>query len=396
MGPANELTPTVATPLQETHSANSRHRQTLAVALGAIVVVTGTLAGILLSAPSRPGRHVATPRARTTRRPSQIPSYEELPKLVGLTVAAAETRLSHIGLRWHLNVVASPSVTAAGTVLGEKPVYPDTVRRGDIVSLSVGKPYPTAAVPNVSGPHESEQAARAALVRAGFTPKTNFVGATNVGQLAFKGDVLSQKPTAGSVTAKNSIVTINVVRGAALVTVPGTVLGETPARAGATLAGAQLSVGTTESGFSSTVRAGDVASTYPGTGESVTVGSTVNLVISTGPAAVVPDLRGDTVVEAERALRRAGLVLGRVNPTIGPNGLVVAQAAKPGRELAHGTSITIAVGTSPVGNPATTPAAGTVRVVNDDKRCHRTHRQIDGSGGRVEHHRLELKSWLVT
>jgi beta-lactam-binding protein with PASTA domain len=85
----------------------------------------------------------------------------------------------------------------------------------------------------------------------------------------------------------------------------------------------------------------------------VTVSSTVNLVISTGPAAVVPDLEGDNIAEARHALRAAGLVLGHVNPAAGPNGLIVAQAAKPGRRLVQGIPITVVVGVSPVGNSGT-------------------------------------------
>ena len=356
---ATDVTFTPVTPPgRETGSGKSRHLRRSVVILGATFVVTGVLAGILLST-SSPSRPLGTaPRARTHTAP-QIPSYEALPDVVGLSPATAERRLSAAGLRWHLRAVVSPSVTAAGTVLNENPVYPGTVRRGDAITLAVGKPYPTAKVPNVSGSHESAKTALAVLHRAGFTPKTNLVRATSVGQLGLEGDVVSQKPSQGSVQAKNSIVTINVVSGAALVSIPGGIVGETPAQAGASLAGAQLIVGMTKSS-SSTVPAGDVAGTYPSTpGEPVPVGSTVNLVISSGPASVVPELKGDTVAEAKRALRGAGLVLGRVNPAVGPSGLVVAQAARPGRELARGTSITIAVGISSVGSSATTPVAGT-------------------------------------
>jgi serine/threonine-protein kinase len=279
---------------------------------------------------------------------------ETLPKLVGLTKSRAEVRLSNAGLQWHLIEASSPSAAAAGTVLAQTPAFPGRVRRGEVITLTVGKPYPTAAVPNVSNPPESAQAAQAALAKAGFTPKTNFVKATTTSELALEGKVLSQSPAAGSVKAAHSIVVVDVVSGAATVTIPATIVGETPSQAGATLAGAQLHLGTTTNQFSPTVPAGDVARTYPSApGQSVTVSSTVNLVISTGPAAVVPDLEGDNIAEARHALRAAGLVLGHVNPAAGPNGLIVAQAAKPGRRLVQGIPITVVVGVSPVGNSGT-------------------------------------------
>jgi beta-lactam-binding protein with PASTA domain len=90
----------------------------------------------------------------------------------------------------------------------------------------------------------------------------------------------------------------------------------------------------------------------------VAVGSTVNLVISTGPPSVVPELRGDTLAAARRALRAAGLALGQVNQGQGPAGLVVAQAARPGRTLRRGTAIAIVVGTTPPGNSGTSSSSG--------------------------------------
>jgi beta-lactam-binding protein with PASTA domain len=43
------------------------------------------------------------------------------------------------------------------------------------------------------------------------------------------------------------------------------------------------------------------------------VGSAVNLIVSTGPDAVVPDLNGDSIAETRHALLVAGLRLGHVS-----------------------------------------------------------------------------------
>jgi len=83
----------------------------------------------------------------------------------------------------------------------------------------------------------------------------------------------------------------------------------------------------------------------------------VDLVISTGAVKRVPDLEGDTVAEARHALRTAGLRLGQVRSGAGPNGLIVAQAARVGRWLAEGTPIVVVVGVSPPATSMTSSSA---------------------------------------
>jgi beta-lactam-binding protein with PASTA domain len=84
----------------------------------------------------------------------------------------------------------------------------------------------------------------------------------------------------------------------------------------------------------------------------------VNLVVSTGPPAVVPQLRGDTLAEARHALRAAGLILGTVNYEPGASGIVLDQAARAGRTLPPGTQITVVVGQTTAGSSgAPTPTS---------------------------------------
>jgi serine/threonine-protein kinase len=334
--------------------------------IAATVVVGGTLLGLLLTS-SSPSQHLATggvrpkPTHHASRASSPLRTVSETsPNLVGLSESKAEALLSSVGLRWRLAKVVSPDSAAAGTVLTQAPTSSSTVRRGSVVTLSVGEPYPSVLVPSVSSPPESAQLATSTLQKAGFTTKTRLLKAATLRELGLQGEVLSEDPPAGSRKPKHSTVVIDVIEGAATVTVPVGVVGETPAQAGATLTSAQLAVGTTRSASSSSVPAGEVSSTYPTSpGETAAVGATVDLVVSTGAVERVPDLEGDTVAEARHALRTAGLRLGHVRSGAGPNGLVIAQAARPGRRLAEGTPIAVVVGVSPPATNATSnPGSG--------------------------------------
>jgi beta-lactam-binding protein with PASTA domain len=346
---------------QPTGFANGRVRLYGAVILG--VVLGGTLVGVLVTS-SSPAPHLAAGPKPSHHASGALsprgPISETSPNLVGLTEGNAEALLSSSGLRWRLVKVASTDPAAVGIVLAQAPVSSHTVRQGSVVSLSIGEPYPSARVPNVSSPPESAQLAESAIRKAGFTPKTRAAKATTLHELGLQGKVLSEVPSAGSRKPKHSTVVITLVEGAATEMVPDGVVGETPARAGATLASAQLVVGTTRNASSSSVPAGEVAGTYPSTpGELAPVGSTVNLVVSTGAIERVPDLEGDTVAEARHALKTSGLRLGQVRSGAGPNGRVVAQAAKPGRQLAKGTPIAIVVGVTPLAtNTTSNPGAG--------------------------------------
>jgi hypothetical protein len=77
------------------------------------------------------------------------------------------------------------------------------------------------------------------------------------------------------------------------------IVGQSQASAEAAITAAGLTVGTVSTANSATVSAGAVISQSPAAGTSVTPGSAVNLVVSSGPtAAVRGDLDGDGDVDA--------------------------------------------------------------------------------------------------
>jgi beta-lactam-binding protein with PASTA domain len=328
-----------------------------AIVLLAILVLVGTVV-VVLSTSSSPPKHPIAKGPHKQRHPARVVSTTEaIPQVVALTTAEAEARLVAAGLRWRVIKISSANAAAIGKVVEEHPAFPGEVARDQTVILTVAVPV-SAKVPNVLQPRESAQAAKGALRKSGFAVKEIPVKASTASELALQGQVLSEAPAPGAVAAKGSSVTIRVITGTAIVAVPGSVVGESPAQAGAALAKAQLVVGsTTKSAFSPTVPAGYVAGTFPvSPGQSAPIGSTINLAISTGPAAVVPNLEGDTVAQARHQLRAAGLVLGQVRSAPGTPGLVVAQAARPGRELRQRTPIAVVVGAS-LGASSTLPTS---------------------------------------
>ena len=94
-----------------------------------------------------------------------------------------------------------------------------------------------------------------------------------------------------------------------------------------------------------TVTSGQVIRQDPGAGERVKEGSTVTLVVSTGPATVkVPDLKGKTKAEADAELKKVGLVLGIVNfvpSSTVPKDKVVSQNPAAGIPVGKGAQVSI-------------------------------------------------------
>jgi PASTA domain/FG-GAP-like repeat len=144
---------------------------------------------------------------------------------------------------------------------------------------SVASAPAPVAVPNVV--NSTQAAATTAITSAGLV-----VGAvtSQASATVATGSVISESPSAGTSVAAGSSVNLVVSSGPAGVAVPN-VVGSSQASATATITGANLVVGTVTQQSSSTVASGDVISETPSAGTSVAAGSSVSLVVSTGPAA---------------------------------------------------------------------------------------------------------------
>jgi serine/threonine-protein kinase len=101
--------------------------------------------------------------------------------------------------------------------------------------------------------------------------------------------------------------------------------------------------------FSDTTPLEKILAQFPPPDSLVAKNDTITLTISMGPqpaAFTVPELVGQTLHEARKRIREAGLVLGMVTQKAIPNldaGTVIAQSISSGTEVPSGTSINLVV-----------------------------------------------------
>jgi len=201
----------------------------------------------------------------------------------------------------------------------------------------------SVTVPGVTG--QTEQAAGAALRRAGLSPQPSLAPSATV----HTGLVISQAPAAGSLAKKGAKVSIVVSGGPANVPLTD-VTGMTAAKAAAELRRANFKT-RTKTEASKTVLAGRVIGTEPPAETEVQEGRVITLLVSSGPAPVrVPDVTGQTLEAAEATLTNAELALGtvtrRVTSTQAP-GTVLSQSPSTGSSLRAGEKVNLTVAQAP-------------------------------------------------
>jgi serine/threonine-protein kinase len=163
-------------------------------------------------------------------------------------------------------------------------------------------PPPKVEIPAVTSMTES--AALQELFGAKLRPKSHRIKHDTIPA----GTAIGTDPVAGTSVDPNAEVVLNISDGPAAVKVPDNLPGQTEAAARDILRQTGL-VGapSTATANSATVPGGRVITTNPAPGQMVGVGSTVEIVISTGKVAM-PELRGRTRAEAEATLKDLGLV----------------------------------------------------------------------------------------
>ncbi len=206
------------------------------------------------------------------------PAQVLVPNVVGLTQTAATTSITGAGLVVGTVSTASSSTVPSGSVISEAPLAGTSVAVGASVNLVVSSGPAQVLVPNVVG--LTQTAATTSITGAGLVVGTVSTASSST---VPSGSVISEAPLAGTSVAVGSSLNLVVSSGLAQVLVPN-VVGLTQSAATTSITGAGLVVGTVLKASSSTVPSGSVISESPLAGASVTVGSSVNLVVSTGPA----------------------------------------------------------------------------------------------------------------
>lgn len=206
------------------------------------------------------------------------------------------------------------------------------------------------------------------FVRRGVTPTPNVLGMAERDAVALLADqglasqisdderfddevaaghVLLQKPSAGTLVKRGSLVTINLSRGPLQLKVPD-VTGTAPQAAQVTLTAAGLTVGRTLTVFSEEGESGTVAGQYPAGGTRAERGAPVDLFVASGSSEtwVMPDLVDLAYDNVRRFFEARGFRIGRVSYEIYTGiepGTVLRQFPQAGHPLHRGDVIALSL-----------------------------------------------------
>ena len=265
------------------------------------------------------------------------PTIQRLPSFVGANLDDAERRLDGLGVRY--NVVSTSSDTVpANKIVRQDPMPSAEIAASTIVQLYASSGLPT--VPLIDLRQYSSDDAQRYLRNARLVPKLE-----EKYDDAPRGTVLGQRPAASSTLPVRSTVVLIVSKGARPVDVPDVVSLNLDDATHA-LDGRKLKLVVTERDPSDQIAANVVTSQSPQAGTPVDPGSTIDVVISTGPAKLsVPDVSGNLVNDASSALSDAGLtvVLEYVVDPSTTQGTIMKQSPGSGEAALKGDKVTLLV-----------------------------------------------------
>jgi len=236
---------------------------------------------------------------------------------------------------------------AAGTVVDQNPKAEARASKGSTVTLVVSTGPPQIAVPDERG--KDVQSARNDLESQQFTVSTTARASDQP-----QNEVLDQSPSPGTKVDRGSTVTLTVSSGSGQVIVPN-VVGQNATDAANALGQAGFHT-TQHTQPSDTVPAGKVISTTPAAGAKAPKGSTVTMVVSSGPSpttstsaqttttqsntATVPNVIGDRESVAAAKIQARGFNLAVSNcPT--SQSVVSDQNPAGGTTAAEGSTVSI-------------------------------------------------------
>lgn len=232
----------------------------------------------------------------------------------------------------------------------------ETAQQGDLItySLSFSEPMDLATI----AANDFGNAGTSAITIQSITqplphvvlvqvnPTTTGTVQFRIQQGAVLADLAGNPLNTTSAIADETVITVN----SAMVDVPF-VLGMAQNEAATAITGAGLVTGTVTTQHNTSTPAGNVISHNPAGGASVAVGSSVDLVVSIGPAmTTVPDVTGLAQTSAEANIISANLVVGAVttqNHATVPAGNVIGQDPAGGVSIAEESNVDLVVSIGP-------------------------------------------------
>jgi len=261
-----------------------------------------------------------------------------VPLVEGIQEENAVGILEDAGLTAKVEEAAHPEIEP-GVVIDQDPEAGADVAEGEEVVITVSTGPPMTTVPDVVGLSFDEAVALLRDANLDWTKREVFSSKR-------PGRVLEQDPAAGEEVEEGTNVVLRVSKGVQQVTVPD-VLDQTEASARSELEGAGFEVQVFTAPSSETPE-GLVISQTPAPGEKASKGSTVQIVVSTGPDTVtVPNVEGQDEDSARQELEDAGFeVQVEDQQTDDPlqDGIVLDQDPEPQTQAPPGSVVTITVG----------------------------------------------------
>ncbi|MFJ9904834.1 Stk1 family PASTA domain-containing Ser/Thr kinase [Streptomyces sp. NPDC101152] len=264
--------------------------------------------------------------------------FTSVPPVLAKTRVQAERKIKGAGLRFGAVRHAYSDTVKRGTVISSDPTPGTRIRDNGVVYVTLSDGPETVQVPDLKGYRLDK--AQALLARDGLAP--GMVTRT-FSQDVPKGFVISTTPDAGTTRHAGSAIALTVSNGSP-VDVPD-VTGEDLQSATSDLQSAGLKVKVAAEQVNSDFDKGQVAAQTPAGNGQAAEGDTVTLTLSRGPQMVeVPDVTGDSVNDAKKALEDKGFQVSEDRGLLGLFGDTVKSQSVPGGQTApKGSTITIKI-----------------------------------------------------
>ncbi|MFF6876570.1 MULTISPECIES: Stk1 family PASTA domain-containing Ser/Thr kinase [unclassified Streptomyces] len=265
--------------------------------------------------------------------------FTKVPPLLSKTQDEAEDRLQDAGLEVGEVSHAHSDTVKRGTIMGMYPEQGTRIRLHDSVSFTISDGPETARVPALAG--QKLDKARAQLKEDGLEPG---MVTRKFSDDVPRGSVISARPADGTKVRAGTAVALVVSKGSPIDIPDVTGSDEADARSALTEAGLKVKIAT-ERVNSSEYDKGQVVRQAPKSGGPAAEGDTVTLTLSKGPEMVeVPDVVGDSVEDATRALEGAGFQVDEDRGLLGLFGdEVKSQSVDGGATAPKGSTITIKI-----------------------------------------------------
>jgi serine/threonine-protein kinase len=293
-----------------------------------------------------------------TGEDDETPGTIALPDVTTLTLEEASQALVEAGFdAANIRPVAEAQEGLGDNVVWKQDPAPQTLLAPDAeITLTYNPAARQLQLANYVG--QQYDVVAQALIAAGLVPEREDVESDRPA-----GEVLAQNPVEGSTVRAGDAVELQVSLGKPKVTIPDLVA-RSQVAAASQLGNLGLIVGDPVQEPSDDIEAGLVIRTDPPAGTQVEEGSTVTLVVSSGPAPVaVPNVVGQTEEQATASLQGAGfsrsVELVEVPFGSADAGRVVSQSPAGGQQAPAQSNVVIRVGKEAAPPPTQAPTTTT-------------------------------------